>query len=159
MEISNSRMLINIDMFFDYVPFFSTMSNLVNIFQKCVVIPFISDEYLKESHYFSYIKDKEYLRCIFLLVPILGNLVVIGVDSTSNRRDLEELNDNLEILAEETLKNIELREKNIELKGILSNLKGERRALLKVLNQANIKRSREFYGPFDLNQRGLGLEN
>jgi len=143
MSVSTLSLLTHTDMFFDYVPFISTATNLIDIFQKCVVIPLLDREFVEENHYLSHLKSKSYLRCVFLLVPILGNLIIIGVDSVSNRRDLEELNDNLEVLAEETLKNIELREKHAELKSTLSNLKGERRALLKVLNQGAIERDRE----------------
>jgi len=126
MEVSSSRMLTHIDMFFDYVPFISTVTNIVNIFQKFLIIPFIDKDYLKESHYFFHIQNKGLFRCVLLIVPILGNLIVIGVDSVCNRRDLEDLNDNLEILAEEGLKNIELME-------TLEKLKEEKKSLKKAI--------------------------
>jgi len=46
----------------------------------------LSSKSIKSNHYFSYVKDKSGLRCVILLVPILGNITVGIYDLIQNRR-------------------------------------------------------------------------
>lgn len=70
--------LIQIDQTCDYVPIASTITNLFDIFEKCAFNTCLQAESTKLTHYFSYINNKRFLRCLVLLVPILGN-VIIGI--------------------------------------------------------------------------------
>jgi hypothetical protein len=74
-----SKLLVNIDNIADYIPLASTVTNLVDLFQKCVLL-FVKDEAIRKSHYFSHINDKRVLRCVVLLVPVVGNIIVGCLD-------------------------------------------------------------------------------
>ena len=62
-----------------YVPFVSTGINLFNLFQK-LVLSGIREEGVLDNHYFFYLKDKSFFRCILLCIPVLGNIVVAIYD-------------------------------------------------------------------------------
>ncbi len=66
--------------YFDYLPIFSTISNLVIVYQKCITIPSMSQQNVKNSHYYSHIKDKSILRCVTVLFPLFGNIVIACYD-------------------------------------------------------------------------------
>lgn len=69
----------------DYIPFVSTVSNLIDLFQKCVVkcLP----EGTTKNRYWSHIKDKDLLRCFILLIPILGNIYILVADYFEYKKD------------------------------------------------------------------------
>lgn len=75
---SFSSACVKADRYLDYVPFVSTVTNLVDIFLKYVYKPCRGESNLENSHYFAYLDTKNLLRSIILLIPILGN-IVIGV--------------------------------------------------------------------------------
>lgn len=61
----------------DYVPVISTITNLVDLFEKCVLRFCCKPESPKlDNRYFSHIKDKSKLRCVILFVPFLGNIII-----------------------------------------------------------------------------------
>lgn len=70
----------------DYVPIVSTVVNLTNLFVKCVILPMSKAESINRSHYFTHVQDKSYIRCLTLLIPILGNIVVALYDWHANRK-------------------------------------------------------------------------
>jgi Domain of unknown function (DUF4116) len=80
-----SKLLVNVDNIANYIPVASTVTNLVDLFQKCVLL-FVKDEAIKKSHYFSHINDKKALRCVVLLVPVFGNIIVGYIDWQSKNR-------------------------------------------------------------------------
>lgn len=75
MEIT--RLLIAADRVMDFVPVLSTVTNLVNLFIKAVVLPLCSKETISKNHYFTYLNDKDSLTCIILSIPIFGNIGAI----------------------------------------------------------------------------------
>jgi len=77
-----SRM-VSLDNFFDYVPVFSTITNIVDLFQKCLVLPFMDKKNIADSHYFTHIDQKSAGRCALLLIPVIGNLAAIFFDLAS----------------------------------------------------------------------------
>jgi hypothetical protein len=81
-----SRALIKTDQICDYVPFASTITNLVDIFEKCVLSSCCKPKAINENRYISHIKDKSSLRCFALLVPILGNIIVGIYDLVEKHR-------------------------------------------------------------------------
>lgn len=67
---------VKFDKIADYVPLLSTATNLVNLFQKCVVMRFMKPETIQKSHYYTHLQKKDLGICVALLVPVLGNIVV-----------------------------------------------------------------------------------
>ncbi len=69
---------VNLDKVCDYVPLISSLSNLVDIFQKCVLeaMKFTYGNEYVQSKYYKHIDNKEFSRCFQLLVPVLGNIYV-----------------------------------------------------------------------------------
>lgn len=74
------KTMVKVDNFCDYTPFVSTLSNLVDLFIKCVVINCLNPATIKGNHYYTYLKQKSYLRCFILLFPFLGNAVMGIID-------------------------------------------------------------------------------
>lgn len=80
-------LLIKADTFCDYVPVLSTISNLVDLFQKYVIVPILTEKG-KENHYYKHIKEKSSLRSIALLVPMIGNICIAIFDIPSKKKVL-----------------------------------------------------------------------
>lgn len=77
--------LVKADNFCDYIPCFSTVSNLIDLFQKCVIVHLINKQTVINSRYFTHLKQKSFLRCTVLLIPVIGN-VLIGIYDFKNRK-------------------------------------------------------------------------
>ncbi|KIC75891.1 hypothetical protein DB41_GZ00550 [Neochlamydia sp. TUME1] len=69
----------------DYLPFVSTLTNLAYIFQKAVVLPIKQKESMPKSSYYSHLSQKSFGRCIILLLPVLGNIIV-GIYDFAHRK-------------------------------------------------------------------------
>lgn len=82
MEITNR--LVKADQVCDYIPFVSTVSNLIDLFQKYVVLPFLQQDTINASRYYQHLQQKSFLRCFALIIPILGNIIV-GIYDMINR--------------------------------------------------------------------------
>src|SRR5579864_2135951 len=81
MQITScSNLLVTADNICSYVPLLSTVTNLVDIFQKCVVLPRMNQENIWNSYYYTHLDQKSFARCITLLVPILGNIIIAIYD-------------------------------------------------------------------------------
>lgn len=83
MTINFNDLLIQTDKLCDCMPVVSTLSNLINLFQKTAIfIASLSDEehQILNNHYYVHLKDKHPFRCITLLLPLFGNLTVIAYD-------------------------------------------------------------------------------
>jgi len=116
--------LIRIDQVCDYVPLASTITNLVDIFEKCGFCDCCSSESTNLNRYFSHVKDKSSLRCVILLVPILGNTIVGIYDLIQNhhaegneREDQDSQATLLGLEVSQLPQNISERHKIIENKG------------------------------------------
>lgn len=68
--------LVKADCICDYIPFLSTTTNLVDLFQKSMILPRYSSEETETSTYFKHLKSKKISRMLALLVPIFGNILV-----------------------------------------------------------------------------------
>ena len=67
----------------DYIPFLSTISNLIDLFQKIIIIPLIyimNKDYIKNDRYYKHLDEKNFSRCLFLLVPVIGNVCYGVID-------------------------------------------------------------------------------
>lgn len=89
MSVGNvSSQMVSLDNFFDYVPVFSTATNIVDLFQKCLILPFKDQKSISASHYFTHICQKSFARCFFLLIPVVSNLAIIFFDLSSLRSQI-----------------------------------------------------------------------
>ena len=70
-----TNFVVDNDVYCDRIPIISTLVNLYYLFQKCVIDIFKIDSSAR-SFNAEHISHKSYLRCVVLLVPILGNIVV-----------------------------------------------------------------------------------
>lgn len=68
--------LIKIDNTCDYIPVVSTITNLFDIFQKTVILPFLTEDKIRKNSYFTHLSNKSILRSIVLLIPGIGNIYV-----------------------------------------------------------------------------------
>lgn len=64
----------------DYVPVLSTVTSLVHLFTKVVILPRKEEAEIENNHYYTHLKDRSFLRCITLLIPVLGNFLVYRWD-------------------------------------------------------------------------------
>jgi ankyrin repeat protein len=74
---------VNIDKVMDYIPVVSSVTNLVDIIQKrALAMPEKNDnttspeDYENKLRYYEHIQNKKTIRCVALMIPVLGNLVV-----------------------------------------------------------------------------------
>lgn len=74
--IAVSGTLICLDQTCDRLPVVSTVTNLIDLFEKCAFTCCCKPNSIHSNRYFSYIHNKSILRSLVLLVPILGNILV-----------------------------------------------------------------------------------
>lgn len=82
--------LIQVDNVCDYIPFVSTLTNLVDLFQQCVIFSNMSLQSIAASSYHRHLYNKSTFRCIALLVPVIGNIVVGFFDFADSEYDNKE---------------------------------------------------------------------
>lgn len=92
-SISNS--LVETDYFCDYIPVVSSITNLVDLFQKCVVLPFMDKEAILASHYYEHINEKSFARCFLLIIPVIGNIIIGIYDFSKKKDDGDAVNDQI----------------------------------------------------------------
>lgn len=80
----SSHTLIKSDNICDYIPVISTLSNLTDLFLKYVRIPLANHTLppfnRSPSPYYKHLKEKHTLRCVTLLTPFIGNVIVLIYD-------------------------------------------------------------------------------
>lgn len=79
-----STTFAELDRVCDYIPFVSTISNVVDLFQKyvCKCLPNVS-----KNRYWAHIKQKDLFRCVILLLPVLGNIYILVSDFLEHKKD------------------------------------------------------------------------
>jgi lambda repressor-like predicted transcriptional regulator len=76
MIINISTFRAQTDVICDYIPLVSSATNLIDLFQKAVIIPRMSPNEIKQDRYYSVLNNKPFWRCLCLLmIPGLSNLV------------------------------------------------------------------------------------
>ncbi|MBS4169054.1 ankyrin repeat domain-containing protein [Parachlamydia sp. AcF125] len=83
--------LLKADRIADYVPGLSTITNLIDLFQKYVMLPTKQKANISNNHYYSYLKQKSFSRCIVLLVPVIGNISVAIYDFAKGKYNHKEV--------------------------------------------------------------------
>ena len=91
-SISTPSRLVNIDKVCDYLPIVSTVTNIIDIFQKCVILPLAGLFGVKKGHYYTYLDKKSFVRCLSLLIPILGNIAIWLHDRKESNKALDRIN-------------------------------------------------------------------
>ena len=91
-----SSSLVRIDQFFDQVPVLCAVNNVVNVFLKSVVLPFMKQADIEASQYYSHLQSKTYGRCFRLLNPLMPVLdkidsVVMGIFKGTDMCNLKAL--------------------------------------------------------------------
>ncbi len=81
---------VKIDNYCDYIPLVSTFKNIYNIYQKNVVIPSMTKPDLWKDRYYTHLDQKSYDRCIILLIPVLGNIIIAIYDLIHQKYDDKE---------------------------------------------------------------------
>ncbi len=74
-----SQVLVEMDKTCDYLPI-SPVTNLVALFLKYVILPHLDRQTVENSHYYRHLKRKDDVRCVILLIPILGNILITLYD-------------------------------------------------------------------------------
>ncbi len=77
-SLSNS--LVFIDNLSDYTPFFSTLTNCVDLLAKKLFLPFLAEETIWHNRYFTHLDQKSVGRSLLLLIPGVGNFLMILYD-------------------------------------------------------------------------------
>ena len=80
-----SSFLVKADRFFDRAPVASSFTNFIDIFQKSFVLPFMKEESIRKSHYYTHLKEKSFARCLTLLIPVLGNIIIAIIDCAKGK--------------------------------------------------------------------------
>ncbi len=99
-----SDFLVSADQVLDHVPVISAFSNLIVLFQKCVILPLMKAETIEKSHYYTYIKTKSCIRCV-TLITVIGFVFIALMDASDRLKDIpkenkkgEKVQDNLKSL-------------------------------------------------------------
>lgn len=71
-----SNFFIKMDRVCDVVPLLSTATNLIDLFQKYAVIPYLNKNCINNSAYYSYLDSKKIKEIGWLIIPVIGNIVV-----------------------------------------------------------------------------------
>lgn len=79
-----SKFLVKADKALDFVPILSTLTNTIDIFQKCAVFPLCKKQCIEKNRYFTHLKNKKLFKCVLLLIPIFGN-IVIGIITVNKK--------------------------------------------------------------------------
>ena len=86
--------LTSINKAMDYVPFASTFTNLFHLFKKYSYTNPANKEKdfdnVKRNILYHYIDKKSILRCLFLLIPFLGNFFVGICDFKNRKKEIEQ---------------------------------------------------------------------
>jgi ankyrin repeat protein len=77
--VSHSKFLAAVDKVGDYIPFVSTITNLVDLFQKAM-LDLNKTEITEDQHYYVHLKKKDYVFCAILLIPVFGNIMMAYMD-------------------------------------------------------------------------------
>ncbi|MBS4168300.1 hypothetical protein [Parachlamydia sp. AcF125] len=88
----NISFLVKADQVSDYIPGISTVTNLVDLFQKFVVLPSKQKANISKSHYYTYLQQKSFSRCLVLLIPVIGNIIIAVDDFAKNNPSHEDAN-------------------------------------------------------------------
>ena len=75
-----STACVKVDTYANYIPFISSVTNLIGLFLKYVFKPCVNQAKVYNYQYFVFLEDKKLLRFIVLIIPVLGNILIALVD-------------------------------------------------------------------------------
>lgn len=86
---------ITVDRYADWIPLVSTGTNLINLFLKAIAFMCTNESSFKNNVYIVHLQEKSLWRCIFLLLPIVGQcadyIIKTDLKLLSVKRDLEQI--------------------------------------------------------------------
>lgn len=85
--ISNtfSNFLFNHQTILNRIPIVSTVTSSINLFQKYVILPKLDKEVALKNRYYQQLSQTHLLRCVLLLIPVLGNIVIYIYDKRQEK--------------------------------------------------------------------------
>lgn len=78
-----SSFLVKADKICDYCPVLSSCSNLVDLCYKSFVFSSLNKTQIQQDRYYQHLDQKSVFRCLILMVPILGNVLIALCDFIS----------------------------------------------------------------------------
>lgn len=84
-----STSFIQFDRAASYIPGVSTIVNLPEIMYKLFIMNELDEKTLQSDSVKSYLSEKSLIRCLVLLIPILGNLAILASDLIELARNRE----------------------------------------------------------------------
>lgn len=103
-----SSLLVKTDLVCDYFVPLTPITNLVDIFLKCVVLPCMDEATIGSNHYYKHINEKSFARCFLLIIPVIGS-IIIGIydcDDTSTGQTQSDSLDDINNMTTESLDNL-----------------------------------------------------
>jgi hypothetical protein len=89
LSVSLNNLLISIDKKADYIPGVSTVTNAVDLIAKRIISTKKQDA-VKKSNYYTHLNNKSSVRCIILLIPFIGNLLIGIFDFCKYKKDVND---------------------------------------------------------------------
>ncbi len=88
-----SNILVKTDYVLDLVPVLGSVTNLVDLFLKCAIIPCLSKSTVKESRYWRHLNQKSFSICLAsIFLPVIANIgLAFKYYKDSKRRALAQI--------------------------------------------------------------------
>lgn len=72
------------------MPLVSSATNLINLFQKCIVLPLTDNSKIASNYYCKRLDQKSFLRCFLLVIAV----IVVGIYDFSMKKTVDNAVDN-----------------------------------------------------------------
>lgn len=138
----------------DYIPIVSTVNNIFVLFRKVKMFLSKKENHVQKSYY-THLKQKSFIKCVVLLVPVLGN-ILIGLIDIYNFLEYN-------IRKQSIIKKIQ--KERLDLEGVDERFKNDKDVVLAAVreNGWELKYAKNFQEDKDVvraavKQRGLALE-
>ncbi len=99
-----SNLLVSTSYVCEFIPLVSSATNLVELFLKCAVLPFMDKATIASNHYYKHIDEKSFSRCILLVIPIIGNIIVgiydLYMKNFDSKQDMNALEQQVKAIAQ-----------------------------------------------------------
>ena len=80
MNVDTTNFFTKLDKVCDYIPVVSTLSNITDLVQQVLVLPFLNTDFRVKNNYYTHLECKTLFRPLLLLIPVIGNIIVVIID-------------------------------------------------------------------------------
>lgn len=80
MNVDTTNFFTKLDKVCDYMPVVSTLSNITDLVQQVLVLPFLNTDFRVKNNYYTHLECKTLFRPLLLLIPVIGNIIVAIID-------------------------------------------------------------------------------